>query len=190
MKLVPLPEEISHYKHDTKAKWRYRFPLIALGLISLSGLPVGFFFRGTEYGIPIGAILFVGGAGILFWYSGKKRDIRCSHCSNQMSILDVDWSADLFTQLGGRICGSFFIGADGRIYKEGRYNSGESNMSSYTIDVMKQRWYTCPACKQCFLGQKLLAVTVYKEKAGLKEAVSNIKNNPEAGYKMEELGKK
>jgi hypothetical protein len=184
MKPIPPPNEIAHYTHDKSAELKYRLPQIALGVLSLSGLVGAFVFRRTEYGMLICGLLFVGALGLLCWFSSRKRNISCNRCSSPMDVLDVDWSAELFEQLGGRICGSFFTGADGRMYKEGRYRD-QQNRSSYTIHVMKQRWYTCPSCQKCFVGEKLLPVTVFKASSGMKQAIKNLKEDPNVGFVME-----
>jgi hypothetical protein len=101
-----------------------------------------------------------------------------------MHILDSDWRAELFTELGGRICGSFFVGADGRVYKEGRYRD-QNHRASYTIDVLKQRWYVCPGCQYCFLGAKLMPTPVFKASSGMRQAIKSIRQDPNAGPEME-----
>jgi hypothetical protein len=185
MKAVPVPEEIASYTHDKSAEVKYRLPQVVLGVLSLSGLVGAFVFRRTEYGMLICGLLFVGALGLFGWLSSRKRNIACNHCSNPMEVFDVDWSAELFTQLGGRICGSFFTGADGRMYKQGRYRD-QQNRSSNTIHVMKQRWYSCPSCQLCFLGEKLFPVTVFKASSGMKQAINNLKEDPNVGFEMEE----
>lgn len=184
MKPPPPPPDFETYTQDRTAGLMHRAPKAVLFVIVLGSVVCAFILGEKHAAIGYLIAAAVVSLGLLLWLSRPRRRVACKRCGSKMDVLDIDWTAALFRSLGGHIVGSFFVGADGRIYKEGRYR-GSDSVSSYDICVVKQRWHVCYRCRRYFLGDSLHHTEIFKAGSGMRQAMNNLKTDPEVGREME-----
>jgi len=106
-----------------------------------------------------------------------------------MKVVDIKWTVEQWKQSGKRLRG-LLSGRDGYVYQaySRRPYGRTGRLPTFVVSAYIQRWYACDACRDRFLGERMLFDELYKTESmsKWKQAQEVVKTDPDAvvGHKI------